>query len=121
MIAAGISLSVAGVALLLSRRFEGEEPVVETSAKLQPLAPGSRWLLVAAALAGFSLLGLERMYTWYRELQDAEDGSMLLHYTDLPREVAAKKFAEHLRAEAEKLLNKLEAQQGMSGAPAGTD
>lgn len=66
LIAAGISLSVASAAFLLSRRFEGEDAVVETSKKLQPLAPNARWLLVAAALAGFSLLGLE--VAWFRFL-----------------------------------------------------
>jgi spermidine synthase len=66
LIAAGISLSVASLALLLSRRFEGEDGVQETSKELQPLAPNARWLLVAAALAGFSLLGLE--VAWFRFL-----------------------------------------------------
>ncbi len=42
------------------------------------------------------ILGLQHMYTWYRELQDAADGSMLLYYTELPKE------------EAGNLLNELE-------------
>ena len=31
-------------------------------------------------------LGIERMYTWYRELQDFDDGSMLLYYNELPKD-----------------------------------
>jgi hypothetical protein len=49
-------------------------------------------------------LGLEHMYTWYRELQDAEDGSTLSYHTDLPKEEAVKKFKKHLQEEAKKLL-----------------
>lgn len=53
------------------------------------------------------ILGLEHMYKWYRELQDAADGSMLSYYNDLPKEVAIRKFEEHLKEEAEKVLKKL--------------
>ena len=41
-------------------------------------------------------LGLEKLYTWYRELQDFEDESMLLYYNDLPRLEQKRKFEEHL-------------------------
>jgi hypothetical protein len=51
--------------------------------------------------------GLQSMYTWYRELQDAEDSSLLLYYTDLPLQEAKNKFEEHLREEAKVLYNKL--------------
>jgi hypothetical protein len=46
-------------------------------------------------------LGLEHLYTWYRELQDAKDGSALFYYNDLPRDRQLAKFEEHLIAEAE--------------------
>lgn len=49
-------------------------------------------------------LGIERMYTWYRELQDANDGSKLNYYTELPRSDAIIKFKEHLIDEARKQL-----------------
>lgn len=45
-------------------------------------------------------LGLEHLYTWYRELQDADDGSTLFYYTELPREQQLAKFEEELVAEA---------------------
>jgi hypothetical protein len=48
------------------------------------------------------------MYTWYRELQDAKDGSMLLYYTELPRSQAEERFSEHLKEEAAKVLARLE-------------
>ena len=53
-------------------------------------------------------LGLERMYTWYREIQDLEDGTMLLYYTDLPREEAGRRFREHLVEEAQQRLKGFE-------------
>ena len=53
-------------------------------------------------------LGLERMYTWYRELQDFEDGSMLLYYNDLPKEKQKDKFEEHLIVEAKELKEKID-------------
>jgi hypothetical protein len=53
-------------------------------------------------------LGLERVYTWYRELQDAQDGSMLLYYNDLPIEKAVGKFEEHLIEEARIRLHEFE-------------
>lgn len=55
-------------------------------------------------------LGIEHMFTWYRELQDAADGSMLLYYTDLPRNKAVEKFTEHLKEEARKVLANMETQ-----------
>lgn len=45
-------------------------------------------------------LGLEHLYTWYRELQDAEDGSTLFYYNELPREQQLAKFEEELVSEA---------------------
>jgi len=66
--AAGISLSVAGLAMGLSRRYEGAaEPTAPQTAKPSgALSPAARWLLVAAAIAGFTLLGLE--VVWFRFL-----------------------------------------------------
>jgi len=65
-VAAAISLCVAGVAFALSKRFEGEAPAAETRSEGRPASPKLRWLLFAAALAGFSLLGLE--VAWFRFL-----------------------------------------------------
>ena len=45
-------------------------------------------------------LGLEHLYTWYRELQDAQDGSALFYYDELPRERQLAKFEEELIEEA---------------------
>ena len=45
-------------------------------------------------------LGLEHLYTWFRELQDAADGSTLFYYTDLPRDQQRAKFEEELIREA---------------------
>jgi hypothetical protein len=64
--------------------------------RIHPLHPGEEF-------AG-QCLGLEHMYTWYRELQDAEDGSAIIYYTDLPKEEAVQKFKNHLQQEAKKLL-----------------
>ncbi|UII26903.1 hypothetical protein LVD15_00255 [Fulvivirga maritima] len=50
-------------------------------------------------------LGLQHLYTWYRELQDLEDGSMLLYYNELPRTEQKKKFEKHLVEEARNWLN----------------
>ena len=52
-------------------------------------------------------LGLEHMYTWYRELQDFSDNSMLLYYNDLPRDEQKTKFEYHLVEEARILFEKL--------------
>lgn len=52
-------------------------------------------------------LGLERMFTWYRELQDLEDNGVLLFFKDLPKEKQKEKFEWHLVNEAKELLNKL--------------
>jgi hypothetical protein len=52
-------------------------------------------------------LGLEYLYTWYRELQDAEDGSTLFYYNELPREQQIAKFKEELVSEARVLHNHL--------------
>ena len=54
-----------------------------------------------------SELGLERMYTWYRELQDWEDRSKLFYYTNLSRPKQRLKFIEELVKEAKKVLTKL--------------
>lgn len=45
-------------------------------------------------------LGLEHLYTWYRELQDAEAGSTLFYYNELPREQQLARFEEELVEEA---------------------
>lgn len=50
-------------------------------------------------------LGLQYLYTWYRELQDFEDGSMLLYFNDLPRTEQKKKFEGRLIEEAHNWLN----------------
>jgi hypothetical protein len=52
-------------------------------------------------------LGLEFMYTWYRELQDYKDGSMLLYYNELSKENQLEKFEQHLLEEAILLRDKL--------------
>ncbi|MFT5250786.1 MAG: hypothetical protein ACI93P_002529 [bacterium] len=49
-------------------------------------------------------IGLEKMYTWYRELQDFKDESRLLYYNELPKESQKQKFIEHLTEEANNLL-----------------
>jgi len=48
-----------------------------------------------------SELGLEHLYTWYRELQDFEDGSALFYYNELPRTEQKRKFEQHLVEEAQ--------------------
>jgi len=70
--AAGISLSVAGLAFSLSRRFESapEPTAPQTAERPGGLSAAARWLLAAAAIAGFTLLGLE--VAWFR---------FLLHFT----------------------------------------
>jgi hypothetical protein len=52
-------------------------------------------------------LGLEKIFTWYRELQDFYDGGMLLYYNDLSEKEQKKKIEEHLIKEAKVLLEKL--------------
>jgi hypothetical protein len=52
-------------------------------------------------------LGLEKMYTWYRELQDF-DGGLLFYYNELPRDDQKKKMEWHLIEEANKLKKKME-------------
>lgn len=54
-----------------------------------------------------SELGLERMYTWFRELQDWEDRSILLYYNNLNRSKQREKFIEELVNEAKSVLIKL--------------
>lgn len=54
-------------------------------------------------------LGLEKMYTWYRELQDF-DGGLLFYYNDLPRDEQKKKLEWHLVEEANKLKKRMEYQ-----------
>ncbi len=49
-------------------------------------------------------LGLQHLYTWYRELQDFGDGSMLLYHNDLPPKEQKKKFESHLIKEAKNWL-----------------
>lgn len=53
-------------------------------------------------------LGLEHLYTWYRELQDYYDGGMLLYYNELPEREQLDKFEQHLIEEAITLNRKLE-------------
>jgi len=53
-------------------------------------------------------LGLEFMYTWYRELQDFYDGSMLLYHNDLSKAMQLEKFEQHLIDEAILLRDKLD-------------
>jgi hypothetical protein len=54
-------------------------------------------------------LGLQSLYIWYRELQDADDGSMLLYYNELPREQQLSKFQEELQMAARRLADRLRA------------
>jgi spermidine synthase len=70
--ACAISLSVAGLAFASSGRLEGSEdiPSKEPSRRPEALSGKARWLLVATAIAGFTLLGLEVL--WFR---------FLLHFT----------------------------------------
>jgi hypothetical protein len=49
-------------------------------------------------------LGIQHLYTWYRELQDFGDGSMLLYHNDLPHLEQKKKFEDQLIAAAENWL-----------------
>ncbi|MGB8329615.1 MAG: fused MFS/spermidine synthase, partial [Polyangiales bacterium] len=66
--AASISLSVAGLAFGFSRRFESavEPAAPQTVEPSGALSATARWLLFAAAIAGFTLLGLE--VAWFRFL-----------------------------------------------------
>lgn len=68
LVAAGISLSVAGLALVASRRLESpiESAAPDSTERPQSLSAKARWLLLAASIAGFSLLGLE--VVWFRFL-----------------------------------------------------
>jgi len=49
-------------------------------------------------------LGIQHLYTWYRELQDFEDGSTLFYFNELPRNEQNKKFKQHLIEEAHNWL-----------------
>jgi hypothetical protein len=53
-------------------------------------------------------LGLENLYTWYRELQDFEDGSRLIFYNDLPKHEQKRKFQFNMISEAKKVKNKID-------------
>ncbi|MFK7973086.1 MAG: hypothetical protein AB8F95_22135 [Bacteroidia bacterium] len=53
-------------------------------------------------------LGLEKLFTWHREIQDWESGGKLLYYNDLPREKQIVEFEKHLLVEAKELLDSLE-------------
>lgn len=69
--AAIIGLSAAGLAFVLSRRFEGAErsnadAAPDSAAPREALSGTAWWLLGAAAIAGFTLLGLE--VVWFRFL-----------------------------------------------------
>ena len=52
-------------------------------------------------------LGLEFLYTWYRELQDAEDGSALFYFNEFPKNQQIAKFEEELIREASDLRRHL--------------
>lgn len=52
-------------------------------------------------------MGLEKLYTWYREISDWNDQGKLLYHNDLPRNDQRIKFEKHLVNEAENLLNKI--------------
>lgn len=52
-------------------------------------------------------LGLEKMYIWYRELQDF-DGGLLFYYNELSKDDQKKKLEWHLVDEASKLKKKME-------------
>ena len=54
-----------------------------------------------------SEMGLEKMYIWYRELQDWEDGSILFYYNNFSRSDQRLKFIEELVNEAKSVLAKL--------------
>ena len=41
-------------------------------------------------------LGFEKVFTWYRELQDAADGSRLIYYTDHSLDEAIQLFKQHI-------------------------
>lgn len=47
-----------------------------------------------------SNLGLEHIFCWLREVWDCRDGSIILYYTNLPRDEAESKFINHLKEEA---------------------
>ncbi|MFK7809893.1 MAG: hypothetical protein AB8F74_18960 [Saprospiraceae bacterium] len=53
-------------------------------------------------------IGLEKLFTWYREIQDWRDGSRLLYYNELPRDEQRVRFEKHLIEESNNLLDKLE-------------
>ena len=66
LFAAGIGLVAATFAFTLSKRFESEVPSKEDQSSAAPVSSTARWLLLAAAIAGFTLLGLE--VVWFRFL-----------------------------------------------------
>ncbi len=49
------------------------------------------------------ILGLEKMFTWYKELQDFFDGSRILYYNDLSKGKQREKLENHLLEEAKEL------------------
>ncbi len=49
-------------------------------------------------------LGLENIFCWLREYWDSQDGSMVLYYPDIPRNIAEKKYVAHIIEEAGKHL-----------------
>ena len=73
--AAGISLSAAGLAFVFSKRFERpvEEDAPRPAEPTARLSASARWLLLAAGIAGFTLLGLE--VVWFRFLLHFMHGS----------------------------------------------
>lgn len=53
-------------------------------------------------------LGLEKIYTWYRELQDFEDGSFLLYFNKLSRQEQKEKFVVNMIEEAKHVRNNID-------------
>ena len=54
------------------------------------------------------VLGLEQLFTWYRELQDAADGDRLFYFNDLPPADQIARFKTELRQAAGRLADQLE-------------
>lgn len=55
------------------------------------------------------MLGIEGLYTWHRELIDADSGSMLFYFNELPRKAQLARFRDELRSAARRLAEHLEA------------
>ncbi len=66
IVAAGICVTIATLAFALSKRMDEKPAEPEEQAPRPRLTANARWLLVAAGLSGFALLGLE--VVWFRFL-----------------------------------------------------